>query len=236
MSNQINTNEVILALSQSPLFIGISKADIITIIKHIDSRKAHFKKGDVIIEEQTRVFDIGIMLNGAAQAYRLDQSGKRLIVAMLNGGAIFGDVLALSHEHKSPVTIQCTEDVQVLFLPYTGIVERSNNSCVGHERLLRNLLEIIASKYFELQDRIACIIRPTLREKILTYLMAESGNSIGKIFSIPFDRSALAEYLNADRSALSRELSTMKQEGIIDFHKNSFKICKKISEVNIRDI
>jgi Mn-dependent DtxR family transcriptional regulator len=34
----------------------------------------------------------------------------------------------------------------------------------------------------------------------------------------------MAEYLNVDRSALSRELSNMKKEGLIDYRKNRFII------------
>ena len=41
-------------------------------------------------------------------------------------------------------------------------------------------------------------------------------------FQIPFDRQQMADYLNLDRSALSKELSRMKKEGILDFHKNEF--------------
>ncbi len=44
------------------------------------------------------------------------------------------------------------------------------------------------------------------------------------MFNLPFDRSDMAVYLGVNRSALSRELSLMKKEGIIDFYKNSFSL------------
>ena len=41
---------------------------------------------------------------------------------------------------------------------------------------------------------------------------------------IPFDRQRLADYLNLDRSALSKELGKMKKNGLLDYHKNVFDL------------
>ena len=45
-------------------------------------------------------------------------------------------------------------------------------------------------------------------------------------FDIPFDRQQLADYLNVERSALSRELSNMQQDGLIIVRRNHFEIAK----------
>ena len=58
----------------------------------------------------------------------------------------------------------------------------------------------------------------------LTYLSNISVKSGSKTFQIPFDRQQLADYLNLDRSALSKELGKMRDEGLIEFHKNVFKL------------
>lgn len=41
-------------------------------------------------------------------------------------------------------------------------------------------------------------------------------------FDIPFDRQQLADYLNLDRSALSKELGKMQRDGLIAVNKNHF--------------
>ena len=43
-------------------------------------------------------------------------------------------------------------------------------------------------------------------------------------FEIPYNREQLASYLGVDRSAMSNELSKMKKEGLIQYHKNHFTI------------
>ena len=52
-------------------------------------------------------------------------------------------------------------------------------------------------------------------------LISEQGSN--KVVS-PFDRQQLADYLNLDRSALSKELGKMKKDGLIEYHKNTFEI------------
>lgn len=49
--------------------------------------------------------------------------------------------------------------------------------------------------------------------------------------SLPFtiipNRNELAEYLNVSRSSMCRELGRMKQEGLIDYHQNTFRILSR---------
>jgi CRP-like cAMP-binding protein len=75
-----------------------------------------------------------------------------------------------------------------------------------------------------LHDRNDCLIKPTVREKVLTYLIKVATTQKNRTLTVPFDRSAMAEYLNVDRSALSRELSRMRKDGLIDFYKNNFRL------------
>lgn len=88
------------------------------------------------------------------------------------------------------------------------------------------MVTIIASKNVTLMDKVDVISKKTLREKIATYLLQEAGKQNSPYLDIPLGRVQLAEYLCADRSALTRELKMMKEEGFIDFDKNSFHILK----------
>ena len=45
--------------------------------------------------------------------------------------------------------------------------------------------------------------------------------------TVPFSREDMAAYIGTDRSALSRELSAMKREGLIDYRKNVFVLKKR---------
>ena len=68
------------------------------------------------------------------------------------------------------------------------------------------------------------ISNKTIRNKVLSYLSFMKLETQNSTFKIPFDRQQMADYLNVERSALSKELSKMKSEGLIDYHKNTFTV------------
>jgi len=154
-------------------------------------------------------------------------SGKRLIISRPEKGSVIGDVLSLRPGRKSPVTVITLTQVSALLIPTDSLLTPCQKYCEGHNQLIRNLLNNMSEKYFELHDRFFCVTRPTLWEKIMYFLENASGVTVsgrrGHVFSVPYNRTSLAEYLNADRSALSRELSSMKRDGLIDYHKNTFR-------------
>lgn len=216
LRNEYTMDEYLTELAKNPLFKGMMNG-LGEILTAANAKAAVYDKDEIIIMEQSTVSNIGVVLSGEAQATMLDPSGKRFILARHGRNSIFGGILAVGGEQKSPVTVTATCASTVLLIPFAGVIG-------GDKRLLLNLLNIISGKYFELQERINCIIKPTLREKILFYLTSASHRSHGTTFYIPFSREGLSDYLNAERSALSRELSSMKKDGIIDYHKNAFKL------------
>ena len=88
------------------------------------------------------------------------------------------------------------------------------------------MVRMIAAKNGQLMEKVEILSRRTLREKILAYLSREVQKQKSQYLDIPMGRIELAEYLGADRSALSRELSRMKEDGLIDYDRNTFRLIK----------
>jgi CRP-like cAMP-binding protein len=51
-------------------------------------------------------------------------------------------------------------------------------------------------------------------------------NAKSRTFTVPFNRDDMAAFIGTNRSALSRELSRMKDEGLLDYYKNTFRLLK----------
>lgn len=216
--------EYIEDLARTKLFFGIAPDEIPGLLDCVHARRVEYAKGDYIVEEGCDVYDFGVMLSGHGRSIKWDTSDRLIIITLLEKGSEIGVMLAASPEHKSPVSVQAQDDVSVLQIPYDRILARCPKGCPKHERLLRNYIAIVAQKGLVLHERIDCLLKPTLRDKILTYLLRMSREQQSRTFSIPMNRNAMAEYLNIERSALSRELSCMKRDGLIDYHRNSFRI------------
>ena len=217
-----------LRIPPNPLLEGIEHSEQEKLVVCLKARIRRYNKGECLLHEQETVDWLGIILSGSVEASKLNASGKRFIISRPGVGHVFGDVLAIHSERKSPATVVALESVSALLIPIAGLLSPCQKQCVCHDRLIRNLLKSVSEKYFELQDRLFCITRSTMRDKILYYLegayKAAYCDRSSCVFSVPFDRAALADYLNVERSALSRELSLMKRDGLIDYHKNNFRL------------
>jgi CRP/FNR family transcriptional regulator, dissimilatory nitrate respiration regulator len=214
-------------LKTAKLFYGIAPYEIEGLLKCIHARRTEYPKGACILEEGSKVSDFGIMLSGHGRAYKEDPWGRQIIITLLHKGSEIGVIVAADSGHTSPVTVQVQEYASVLIIPFERLITRCKNACPQHDLLVRNYIGIVAQKGLVLHDRIDCLLKPTVREKITAYLLRISHERKSPVFSVPLDRNGMAEYLNVDRSALSRELSSMKRDGLIDYHKNGFKILEK---------
>ena len=117
-----------------------------------------------------------------------------------------------------------SEDAEILFMPFDRVMHSCTMACVFHHRLIENMVRIIARKNRELMRKIEVVSKRTIRDKLLAYLSLQAQTQDSPYFDIPLGRAELAEYLCVDRSALTRELAKMKEEGILDYDRNSFRL------------
>lgn len=211
-------------LAESQLFEGISAGKITLILPCLAAVRRKYEKGGTIIWEGESVNEIGILLSGKAISLKTDANGNQVIVTLLKPGSYIGILLATSRERRSPVTVQVQEAAEAFFIPVRNFLSE-NYPC--RVQILENLLNGISEKALVLHDRNDCLIKPTIRDKVLTFLLEESRKCGADSFKLELGRDDMAEYLDVNRSALSRELSWMKRDGLIDYRKNWFRLLIK---------
>jgi len=206
------------------LFQGIRQEDMGAMLHCTGYHMGTYRRGQVIALESEQIKQVGIVAAGAVDMIKEDLWGNKTLLMRLRKSEMFGETFACSEDTRSVVTFTAAEDTQVLFIPFYKIMHTCSMACEFHQRLVENMVRIIAAKNRELLRKVEIISKKTLREKILTYLSAQAQLQGSRYFEIPLGRVELAEYLCADRSALTRELSSMKEDGLIDYEKNLFKI------------
>lgn len=202
-------------LMNLPLFRGMSEQEVSQQFIALKGQKMSISKGSVLFREGERVERCGILLWGRLQGEKIDEDGNLSVISTLSHGMMFGEILIFSHR-PAPITLTAITDCRVLWL---GPVDLSRT----HPKLMENLLAIIGNEYWALHEKIRYCSITSLRKRIYTYL-SDRKSAQGEEFTLPFDRNGMAAYLNADRSALSRELSRMKKDGLLDYHKNRFRL------------
>lgn len=213
-------------LLETSLFQGFSQSELEHILGCLTPSIRGFAKGEIIQMAGYPTRQIGILLAGQLQAMKTTPDGTKVSIATLQKGGIFGDVLSASGT-KSPVTVLAVQPCRILFLSADKIMRPCPSGHGCHLKLLQNWVCTISEKYFSLNRRLDFLILKGMRTKLCTYLLEQSQQAGADTFTISLSRAALAEYLNCERSALCRELSRMRQEGLIETYKNSFKLLNK---------
>ena len=201
-------------LCSTSLFNGLTPEELQTLLAQLGAVMRSYGKGEALVLA-------GIVLSGELEAYRPGPQGARIPITHMEPGGVFGDVLSGS-SLASPVTVMASVPCEVLLIPYERLL--LSDGSPAHQQTLRNLVRTISDKYFSLSRRIDLLVLKSLRAKVCAYLLSEAERAGSLTFSIPFSRIQLADYLNCDRSALSRELSQMQRDGLLDTYKSSFKL------------
>lgn len=218
----------------NPLFQGIDYASLPALLDCLGARKELVGKNEVVFEAGAAVPELGLVLSGAIRVERLDFWGRRSILGRAEAGETFGESFSLGlpgDENEAPVSAVAAQDSEILLLNYNKVMTSCTSACAFHTRLIRNVLALLARKNMELLRRIELLTLPGTREKALAYLsnMAERGGVRergGVTVEIPFNREELADFLSVDRSALSRELGKLRDEGLIRFERNRFELLR----------
>ena len=208
----------------TPLFDGIASNNMEAMLGCTGYHIGTYRKGQVVILEEEQIQHVGIVLSGTVDMVKEDVWGNKTILARMGKNELFGETFACGDDNRSVVTFSVPEDTEVLFIPFYKMMHTCTNACAFHQKLVENMVRILANKNRDLMRKVEIISKKTLREKILTYLSIQSQTQDSLYFEVPLGRVELAAYLNADRSALTRELASMKAEGVIDFHRNMFRI------------
>ena len=208
----------------NPLFQKIAFSDFELMLGCLAAKTVCYKKDDVILLSGDTVNFVGLILSGSVKIIKEDIDGRSTILTKLDVSEIFAEVFACAGISQSPVTIQAAEDSEVLYIDYKKIITSCTAACPFHATLIENMLKIVALKNLSLDQKIDILSKRTTREKLMCYFDTQRGTA--KKFTLPFNREELALYLCVDRSAMSNELSKMRNEGIIKFNRNEFEIVR----------
>lgn len=211
-------------LSQCPLFDGIEANDLNTMIECLHGKTINVPKGSPVFLEGEPARFVGVVLFGTVQVVREDYYGNRSVMTILQPGELFAEVFSCAGLDTMPVSAIALTDSEVLLLDCRHVLSSCSNSCHFHNTLIKNLLQEIAQKNLSLSRKIRYMSKKTTKEKLMAYLLDQAKQQGSNEFVIPHDRQSLADYLGVERSAMSAEISKLKQSGQIDTHGSWFLV------------
>lgn len=212
-------------LNEMKLFESMTHTQIDDILQAFRTSLAAYEKGEYIIRAHDAANYICILVEGTANIIKEQIWGDISLISELEAGDMFAESFAIASTTHIPISVIATGKCKVLQLNYHEFVKHGKSHHL-FALVMQRLIEMIATKNVAMNNKMNILNQRTIRDKVLLYLKTMAVEKESDSFTIPFDRSELADYLGVDRSALSRELGAMKKAGLISFHKNNFTLFK----------
>lgn len=214
----------ITVLKRTQMFAGVGDDEIAAMLSCLDARLYKYKKGEYVLRQGERLNDITVLVEGNLHIQRDDYWGNRSILGYITVGEMFGESYVAPESGPLINDVIAVEDSAVIFFNINRIINTCPSACRFHSIVVQNLFFAISEKNRKLVQKISHMSKRSTREKLISYLSEEAKRQKSAYFTIPFNRQQLADFLSVDRSAMSNELCKMRDEGLLEFEKNRFKL------------
>lgn len=212
------------ALLKCKLFKNIDKIELDALLACLKPVIHCIPKNSFAVRSGDRLDGLGIILEGEASIYKESISGNRLLIKNISVGEMFGEIAVFAGQDEWPALVQAITPLTICFLPKDKIIGQCANACGWHTIMVKNMLSLISQRALLLSKKMEYISIKTMRSKLCTYIFEQYLKSKALTLVLPMNRLQLADFLNASRPSMSRELSRMRDEKIIDFHLSTIKI------------
>ena len=208
-------------LSRLSLFTDMTRDELTEAMDALHPRWENYSRNQVILQAGGHAKDLYVIVSGSVRMELIDRLGARSIAAVYQTGQVFG-LTPAALDRPMAASAVANESCRILLLDRSAMdVPRS------HWRpwlflLTRNLLEESCRNALMYADREALLAPKRARDRLEAYLSQVWRETGALDFFIPFDQQQLADYLNLDRSVVSKELNKIKRDGLLWFSRNHF--------------
>lgn len=195
-------------------FDGLQEINVKRLFSLLEVHTFKYKKGKEIFETFKDENIIGILIKGEAEIIKNDYKGNKEIIETLKENSVFGTLISSLNNNEYEIIAK--EDVEIILIDYKQFFNKKNMNKSYYNEFILNLFLILNEKMKEKNERIRILSNKTIRNKLLEYFSIERSKTHSKNIYLPFNFSDLANYLSIDRSAMTRELKFLKEEGFIE--------------------
>ena len=201
-------------LKNTKLFAGVIEKEVELMFSCLNARLCSYKKDEYVLRQGEHVNQIGVLVDGSLNVQNEDYWGNRSIIRQISIGDMFGESFISPDSGALLNDVVATSNSAVIFFDANRVITTCPSSCRFHAAVVQNMFFHISQENKKLVQKISHMSKRSTREKLLSYLSEEAKRQSSSSFFIPFNRQELADFLSVDRSAMSNELSKMRDDGI----------------------
>lgn len=211
-------------LKKTKLFDGLENEEIISMLSCLKAKLNTYKKGEYVLRQGEYVSNVFILVEGSLHIQNDDYWGNHSILRQISVGEMFGESYIGPDSGALLNDAVAITDSTVIFFDLGKIITACSSACPFHNTVVQNMFFAISEKNRKLVQKVGHMSKRSTREKLISFLSQEAKKHNSSSFTIPFNRQQLADFLSIDRSAMSKELCKMRDEGLLEFDRNQFKL------------
>ena len=219
----MNLSKYSATILKCSIFRGVTESELPAALKFLNAFKRSYQKNEMIFMIGDPMQYAGVVLEGTVELSFFDEGDNSVNMNHFTAGNIFGESLACVKATKSPVQMRALTQCHILFMDFQPILDAKQLDCGYQTQIGSNLLLDFARQNVFLNQKVRIMSQRKLRDKIKVFLRQQDQSADGLIH-IRFNRNELAEFLSVNRSALSRELSNMQTDGILEVLGNDIRV------------
>lgn len=209
---------------KSNIFEGIPEDSLPTLFACLGARNNIYRKNEYIVLENQKFDGVGFVLKGEVSIVKESSKGIRTIITNFKEGQTFGEIVAFSGAQFWHSTVLAQSDCEIMFIHPEKILGICNRACDSHRVMIMNITRIISQKALILNRKVEYLTIKSMRVKIAKYLIEGYKKKGSLTFQMPLNREELADFLNVSRPSMSREFCKMRDEGILEFYRETVRI------------
>ena len=178
-----------------------------------------FAADSVLLQENSHVRSIPIVLSGSIKVMRQDEDGREILLYYIKPGeSCIMSFLAGIHEDTSKIRAVVEEDAEILFVP----VSKASEWIREFPEWTDFIFKLYHSRFEELLSVVNAIAFQQLDQRVIQLLKKKK--DIYRSAEIQITHQQLAEELGTTREVVSRMLKQMEKQGLIGLGRNKITI------------
>lgn len=179
----------------------------------------NFKQGEVILNENSFIRAIPIVIEGSIKVLRTDDDGREILLYYIKAGeSCIMSFLGGLHQETSKIKAEIEEDAEVLFLP----IDKVNLFIHQYPQWLDYIFKLYHKRFEELLEVVNEVAFKKVDERLLSLLHKKSLLTNSKTILVSHEQ--LANELATARVVVSRLLKKLEDDGILKLGRNKIII------------
>ena len=204
------------------LFENISDKNILKLKKILKSSTLLYHKGVNVLSNVNLQDFIAIIDTGSVKLIYNDYNGNSTVLEELNEGEFFGSLTL--NVNSEEITCITKEETKITFIEYNEITNDEIIRTDFYIIFIKNLIKILNEQLHNKNNRIELLTKRSIRDKLIEYFTQQAQKTGHNKFKLPMTYTDLANYLSIDRSAMTREIKCLKNEGFIKTNNRTITI------------